>query len=78
VGVFASRLRISALLFDDRYYAFDDDYMRGQGVTGSSDEEVQDEGGGKCRRVSDHKLSFRNCNVLYELPLLECNVKYLK
>jgi hypothetical protein len=63
-----------------RYYAFDDDYMRGQGVADSTDdEELQKEAEGqKCRRVSEHRLNFQNCNIVFELPLLEYNVKYLK
>jgi hypothetical protein len=54
--------------------------MRGQGIASASDEVVQNEveGSQKCRRVSEHRLNFQNCNIVYELPLLEYNVKYLK
>jgi hypothetical protein len=82
--------RIHVRLFDNRYYAFDDDYLRSQKVADSFYEEVQnedegneelqneDEGNGRCRRVSEHTLNFPSCNVVHELPLLEYSVKYLR
>jgi hypothetical protein len=64
------------VLFDNnhhRYYAFDDDNIRNIGVTDLHQKER-----GECRRVSDYRLNFPNCNGMHEMPLLQYNVKYLK
>ena len=30
-----------------------------------------------CRRTSDHRLTFPNCNILHEIPLLDSQIHYL-
>jgi hypothetical protein len=57
----------------DKYYAFDDDYVRNEVV-----EEQHGRRGKRCRRVAEHRLNFQNCNTFHETSLLESNVKYLK
>lgn len=58
---------------NDAYVAFDDDFLRGTEGTMN-----QNPTGKVCHRTSNHRVSYQNCNSIYELELLNNNVKYLK
>ncbi|CAJ1930979.1 unnamed protein product [Cylindrotheca closterium] len=53
--------------FVSPYYAFDDDAIRG-GQTETKE---------PCRRVSEHRINFQNCNNFHEQHLLEESIKFL-
>jgi len=57
---------------NDAYVAFDDDFLRGTEGTMN-----QNPTGKVCHRTSNHRVSYQNCNSIYELELLNNNVKYL-
>jgi hypothetical protein len=68
---------LNSLLFASlRYYAFDDDYVRSSYTVVNNQDEYDREK--LCRRASEHRLNFQNCNSFHESPLLELNVKYLR
>ena len=45
-----------------RYYAFDDDGIKG---------------GDACRRISDHRLNFQNCNNFHEQNVVQEGMTFL-
>ncbi|KAL3935701.1 MAG: hypothetical protein SGBAC_008829 [Bacillariaceae sp.] len=49
------------------YYAFDDDAIKG-GQTETNE---------PCRRISEHRLNFQNCNNFHEQHLVEEGIKFL-
>lgn len=59
----------------DYYLAMDDDIQRDPKQHEDGDEP---EGAGHCRRVSEHRLIFPNCNSYHETPFIESHAKYLK
>ena len=58
---------------NDAYLAFDDDYLRG--TEGTLNENPLKK---ICRRTSNHRLNFQNCNTIFEIELLSNRAKYLK
>jgi hypothetical protein len=57
----------------DFYYAFDDDRLRNEPL------EDQDEAATRqCRRISEHRINFPNCNMFHETQQIENHVKYLR
>lgn len=58
---------------NDTYMAFDDDILRG--TTGTMNENPT---GKVCHRTSSHRVSFQNCNSIFELEWISNRVKYLK
>lgn len=61
----------------DFYYYFDDDELRG--LRNNYDEDEKHNYDIHCRRVSDHRLNFPNCNQFHELDRLDpiTKIKYL-
>ena len=64
--------------FKDSYYEFDDDYIRNpmreellekEGYYSYEDEDAAEEY--CCRRISDHRLSFPNCNAFHSMSMLD-------
>ena len=56
---------------DDYYYRFDDDYERNPFNGVNERKEDYHEEKQCCRRISEHRLYFPNCNTFHETPLLE-------
>ena len=56
----------------DDYYAFDDDYQRNP-FKDESYEDVKH----CCRRISEHRLYFPNCNTFHETPMLESKATFI-
>jgi hypothetical protein len=57
-------------LENDYYYAFDDDRLR--------NEDLNDEEGKHCRRISEHRINFPTCNIFHEMQPTENHVQYLR
>ncbi len=60
----------------DYYYRFDDDYERNpfseeRWIKEGHQYIDDDEEAFCCRRISEHRLSFPNCNTFHETPILE-------
>ena len=55
----------------DYYLAIDDDIQR-------DPKQHEPEEDGHCRRISEHRLIFPNCNSYHETPFIESHAKYLK
>ncbi|KAG7364549.1 protein kinase domain containing protein [Nitzschia inconspicua] len=55
---------------NDVYYAFDDDRLRNEKLEGDQVER-------SCRRISEHRINYPNCNMFHETQFLDNNVKYL-
>ena len=62
----------------DNYYAYDDDYLRDPFTQSyPDDDEVVEVDGHRCRRISEHRLYFPNCNSFHETPLLESGATHI-
>ena len=61
----------------DNYYAYDDDHLRNPFVESYGEEEAVEVDGYCCRRISEHRLYFPNCNSFHETSLLESEVTYI-
>eukprot|EP00537_Pseudo-nitzschia_pungens_P009714 CAMPEP_0172381672 /NCGR_PEP_ID=MMETSP1060-20121228/71072_1 /TAXON_ID=37318 /ORGANISM="Pseudo-nitzschia pungens, Strain cf. cingulata" /LENGTH=384 /DNA_ID=CAMNT_0013109459 /DNA_START=610 /DNA_END=1764 /DNA_ORIENTATION=+ len=55
----------------DNYYAFDDDYVRNPFIEDYNQDEASEVDGFFCRRTSEHRLYFPNCNSFHETPLMD-------
>jgi len=55
----------------DNYYAHDDDYTRNPFIEDYDQDEASEVEGFHCRRISEHRLYFPNCNSFHETPLLD-------
>ncbi|KAL3917376.1 MAG: hypothetical protein SGILL_004743 [Bacillariaceae sp.] len=58
---------------NDMYFAFDDDLNRNEFFKEDSNPSDTQ----KCRRISEHRVNFPNCNMFHEAPRLEYQAKYL-
>ena len=72
----------------DNYYAYDDDVVRNpfrsvdernlEDEWNGEDESKSIETDGKsCRRISEHRLYFPNCNSFHETPMLDSQATYI-
>jgi len=61
----------------DNYYAYDDDYVRNPFSEANREDEAVEIDEICCRRISEHRLYFPNCNSFHETPLLESEVTYI-
>lgn len=62
----------------DNYYALDDDYLRDPFIQShAEDDELEEVHGHFCRRISEHRLYFPNCNSFHETPLLESGATHI-
>jgi hypothetical protein len=66
----------------DNYYAYDDDIVRNPFRSvdewNQEDEDKSIETDGKsCRRISEHRLYFPNCNSFHETPMLDSQATYI-
>ena len=62
----------------DNYYAFDDDFLRDPFTQSyAEDDELEEVHGHSCRRISEHRLYFPNCNSFHETPLLESGATHI-
>mmetsp|Transcript_9522 Transcript_9522/g.10902 ORF Transcript_9522/g.10902 Transcript_9522/m.10902 type:complete len:553 (+) Transcript_9522:35-1693(+) len=52
---------------NDAYYALDDDFIR----------DIQDIPGHVCRRVSEHRRNYQNCNTIFETSYIDNYVFYI-
>jgi len=61
----------------DDYYAFDDDYARNPFTELNLEEEEEEIDTFSCRRISEHRLYFPNCNSFHETPLLASQATFI-
>ena len=61
----------------DNYYAYDDDYVRNPFIESDDEAEQEEIDGYHCRRISEHRLYFPNCNSFHETPLLESQATFI-
>jgi hypothetical protein len=60
---------------NDFYYAFDDDRLRIEHLEKEKEEEEERK---TCRRISEHRVDFPNCNTFHETQWIENDAKYLR
>jgi hypothetical protein len=58
----------------ENYYAFDDDVLRNEFF----ETDLVSMEGKVCRRISEHRINYQNCNTFHETSRLENKIKYLK
>jgi hypothetical protein len=58
---------------NDAYFAFDDDLNRNEFHKVENDPSVEP----KCRRISEHRINYPNCNRFHETPRIEYHARYL-
>ena len=61
----------------DNYYAYDDDYVRDPFRDSYGEDATVETDGICCRRISEHRLYFPNCNSFHEIPMLESEATYV-
>lgn len=60
----------------DYYYNFDDDHQRNP-FNGVNEKTLSGEEEKCCRRTSEHRLNFPNCNTFHETPMLESKATHI-